>query len=131
MKLNKIESTFICQLNKPNNRAMLEGYRNRRDKSGAELARYYRDVFAALRNTPAFGVSGVNKMLNELTASVLATLNREKSGKTSAYAHAGKLLRCLDFYGNTEAKDKYNDNDRHTLQPMLNPDQLAKLAQLV
>jgi hypothetical protein len=128
MKFNQLETTFICQFNKPKNRAMLEGYKERKDKSGRELAQYYRDVFAALRNTPAFGVSGVNKMLNELTASVRATLNREKKGKTSAYAHAGKLLRYLDFYGNTEVEAKYNG--RHKLAPTLSDEELQQLTML-
>lgn len=107
MKFKEVESTYICQLNKPENRKMLEEYKARRDKSGAELARYYSDVVNALKDTPAFGVSGVNKMLNELTEKVRATLNRAKKGKTSAYAHAGKLLAIIDFYGNTEAEARY------------------------
>jgi hypothetical protein len=64
-------------------------------------------------------------MLNELTASVRATLNKEKNGKTSAYAHATKLLRYIDFYGNTEAEARYNG--RHKLAPLLTEEELQLL----
>ena len=67
MQLKDLETTFVCQLGKPQNRKILEDYRNRRDSSGKELAKYYKDIFNMLTDTPAFGVSGVNKMLNELT----------------------------------------------------------------
>ena len=126
MKFCNVETTWISQLGKPQNRAMLEAYKARRDKSGAELARYYVDVVNALASTPAFGVSGVNKMLNELTAAVRATLNKEKKGKTSAYAHAGKLLNCIDFYSNEEAEARYCG--RYKLKPLLTAEELQLLA---
>ena len=107
MKFREVETTYICQLGKDTNRAMLEAYVDRKDRSVEELARYYIDVVKALSVTPAWGVSGVNKMVNELTASVIATLTKAKKGKTSAYAHAGKLLAVIDFYGNTEAEARY------------------------
>lgn len=129
MKLNKVEQTYICQFSKPENKAMLEGYKKRRDKSGAELARYYTDVVKALEGTPAFGVSGVNKMLNELTAKVRATLNNEKRGKTSAFAHAGWLLYQLEYFGHEEAKAGYKG--KHKLEPMLSVEELTMLAELV
>lgn len=129
MKLNEVEQTYICQFSKPYNKAMLEGYKMRRDKSGAELARYYMDVIRALEGTPAFGVSGVNKMLNELTTKVRATLNKEKRGKTSAYAHAGQLLYQLEYFGQQEADPKHSR--RLKLEPLLSVEELAKLAELV
>jgi hypothetical protein len=130
MKFKDVETTFICQLNKPENRAVLEGYKNRKDKSGKELAQYYRDIFNMLKNTPAYGVSGVNKMLNELTASVRATLNKERKGKTSAYAHAGKILSQLDYFKEIDAvpttyKCKYK------LAPVVTEDELNQLELLV
>lgn len=128
MKFKDLETTFICQLNKPQNRAILEGYKNRRDSSGKELARYYIDVFNMLIGTPAFGVSGVNKMLNELTAKVKATLNRERRGKTTAWAHAGVLLNQINYFGNEEAKAKYCG--RHKLVPMLSAEELDQLSSL-
>jgi hypothetical protein len=104
---------------------MLEGYKTRRDKSGAELARYYRDIVNALVDTPAFGVSGVNKMLNELTEKVRATLMHAKKGKTSAYAHANWLLNQLDFFGNEDARACYKG--RYKLAPLLTPEELLQL----
>ena len=128
MKFAEVETTYICQFNKTQNRAMLEAYKARKDKSGKELANYYRDVVMALANTPAFGVSGVNKMLNELTEKVRATLNKEKKGKTSAYAHAAKLLRDVDFFGSTEAQASYCGN--HKLKPILTEEELQQLEML-
>lgn len=128
MKLKFIETTYVCQLNKPHNRTMLESYRQRKDASPKELANYYRDVVGALYNTPAFGVSGVNKMLNELTTKVRATLNRAKSGKTSAYAHANKLLTTIDRFGNKQAECRYNGN--YKLQPLLTEAELIELETL-
>lgn len=128
MKLNQVENTYICQLSKPQNKAMLEGYKTRRDKSGAELARYYKDVVSALKDTPAYGVSGVNKMLNELTYKVRATLVGAKRGKTSAYAHAGWLLNQLEFFGNEEAKACYKGH--YKLAPLLSDTELQQLTVL-
>lgn len=125
MKYNQIEATYICQLNKPENRKMLEGYKARRDKSGKELAQYYRDLFKALENTPAFGVSGVNKMLNDLTEKVRATAAKAKRGKVSAFAHAGWLLSQLDFFGETECTARYCG--RYKLAPVLSEAELAQL----
>ncbi len=110
MKFNEVERTWIKQLGMSENRKVLEEFKARKNKSFEELARYYRFVIGALRSTPAWGVSGVNKMVNDLTASVIATLTKAKKGKTSAYAHAGKLLAIIDFYGNTEAEARYCGN---------------------
>ena len=126
MKFKDVETTFICQLNKPENRAVLEGYRSRKDKSGKELAQYYRDIIGMLKNTPAYGVSGVNKMLNDLTANVRATLNQERKGKTSAYAHAGKILSQLDYFGETEAVPT-TYKCRYKLAPLITEDELNQL----
>lgn len=125
MKFNQVENTYICQLNKPQNRAMLEGYKERKDKSDVEFARYYKDVVNALKDTPAFGVSGVNKMLNELTDKVRATLIRAKRGKTSAPSHAAWLLRQLDYFGNEEAKAYYKG--RYKLAPLITDEELQQL----
>ena len=108
LTLGEIPYTWICQLGKPENLAMLEGYRARRDKSPEELARLYFDVINALKDTPCWGVAGVNKMINTLTASVEATLTKKKTGKTSAYAQARILLDKIDFNKNLKAVPKYN-----------------------
>jgi hypothetical protein len=129
MKLKYIETTYVCQLNKPENKAMLESYRDRKDSSPKELAHYYRDVVNALYNTPAFGVSGVNKMLNELTMSVRATLNKAKKGKTSAYAHANKLLSTIKRFGDTHVSPHYDGN--YKLYPLLTESELIELEALV
>ena len=122
MKFYEVESTWICQLNKPQNRAMLEAYKDRKDKSIAEFIRYYIDITSALINTPAWGISGVNKMVNELTDTVQATISHAKKGKSSAPAHANKLLCLIDFYGNTKAELRYRGN--YKLKPLLSIEEL-------
>jgi hypothetical protein len=131
MKFNEVEKTWICQLGKPEIRTKLEGYRDRKDRSSEELIRYYRFIISTLKSTPAWGVSGVNKMVNELTASVIATLTKAKKNKTSAYAHAGKLLAIIDFYSNTEAETRYCGNYKlgHILTDS-ELDQLLEVAEL-
>lgn len=124
MKFNEVESTFVCQLGKVQNRAMLEAYRDRKDRSPGEFVRYYVDIINALANTPAWGVSGVNKMVNELTASVRATINHAKKGKSSAPAHAASMLRYVDFYSDVEAEARYCG--RHKLQPLLTVEELQQ-----
>lgn len=124
MKFIRVEKTFICQFNKLPNKQMLEAYKERRDSSIEELVRYYKDVVRVLRGTPAWGVSGVNKMLNELTASVRATLNNEKRGKTSAYAHAGKLLWYIKAFGYKEAYPTYRG--RYELSPIISDEELRQ-----
>lgn len=129
MKFKHVKSTYICQLSKPENKAMLEGYKNRKDKSKQELARYYRDVVRALKGTPAWGVSGVNKMINDLTEKTRATFVGAKRGKVSAYAHAGWLLNQLKFFGDEEARVRYNE--RCPLTPIITDEELEQLAAIV
>lgn len=131
--LSQIESTYICQLNKQENRKVLEGYRDRRDGSGRELANYYRDLVMMLQGTPAWNVSGVNKMLNELTDQVRATLSHAKRGKTTAYARARALLYKIDSFKDQEAPPQkagtwYRKTD--WLQPLVTPEELQALAEL-
>ena len=125
MRYIEVASTFICQLGKPSARRMLEAYVARKDKSPDELVNYYNDIIGVLRNTPAWGVSGVNKMINELTESVRATLTHAKKGKTSAYAHAAKMLRYVDFYGNATAEARYCG--RHALMPIITMKEFQQL----
>ena len=125
MKYCEVENTFICQLGKPEARRMLEAYVARKDKSPEELTNYYKDIVMTLYNTPAWGVSGVNKMINELTESVRATLTHAKKGKTSAYAHAAKMLRYVDFYGNETATARYCG--KYKLMPLITEDEFQQL----
>lgn len=125
MKFKDVENTFICQLGKPEARRMLEVYRDRKDKSPEELISYYNDITNTLKNTPAWGVSGVNKMINEFTESVRATLTRAKKGKTSAPAHAAKMIRYIDFYGNETATARYCG--RYKLMPLITEEEFQQL----
>jgi hypothetical protein len=124
VKFFEAERTWISQLGKPQNRAMLEAYKARKDRSIEEFIKYYIDVINALINTPAWGVSGVNKMINELTDAVRATINYAKNGKTSAPAHANKLLSIIDFYHNEEAIARYCG--RYKLKPLITEEELQQ-----
>ena len=126
MKFCELETTYIGQFSKPQNKALLEAYKERSDRSPAELKRYYVDVVTILANSKAWGVSGVNKMINELTAAVRATLYKAKSGKTSAPAHANKMLNCIKHFGDTEVVARYCG--RHKLDPLLTEEELELLA---
>jgi hypothetical protein len=125
MTYGQVERTFICQLSKPENKAFLKEVAARKDSSCLEFVRYYKGLISRLIDTPAWGVSGVNEMINELRASVIAKLTNAKNGKTTAWAHANKLLRCIDRFANKEAKPCYNGN--HKLIPPLTDEELLKL----
>ena len=58
MKFYEVEQTWICQLGKTANKAMLQSYVDRNDRSPEESVRFYFDVISALKDTPAWGVSG-------------------------------------------------------------------------
>lgn len=128
MKLKEVETTYICQLNKPQNRKVLEDFRDSGDRSPRKLAQCYKFLVETLAPTPAWGVSGVNKMMNETTASVRATLNKAKNGKTSAPALARKLLSIIDYKGNEEAVNK--SGYRVKLDPILTLEELRILEQM-
>ena len=125
MKFYEVEQTWICQLGKESNRAMLHGYINRNDKSIEEFVRFYFDVINALKNTPAWGISGVNKKINELTDLVRATAIHAKKGKSSAPAQAKKLLNHIDFRCNEEAEARYCGN--HKLKPLFTEEEFQQL----
>ena len=125
MKFTSIKTTWICQLNKPENKKVLEDYKNRKDKSPEELTRYYIDVVNMLKDTPAWGVYGVNDMINKLTDAVIATLTKAKKGKTSAYAHAGLLLNTIKYFKTKNAIPK--DNGPCSLKHVLSETELNEL----
>ena len=125
MKFCEVEQTWICQLGKATNRAMLEGYRDRKDKSPEEFVRFYFDVINALKDTPAWGVSGVNRKVNELTDLVHATIKHAKKGKSSAPAQANKILNHIDFRCNDEAEAKYNGS--YVLKPLITREEIQQL----
>ena len=128
MTLKEVETTYICQLNKPQNRKVLESFRDSNDRSPKKLAQCYKFLVDTLAATPAWGISGVNKMMNETTASVRATLNKAKKGKTSAPALARKLLSIIDYCGDDEAVNKYRG--RYKLEPILTVEELEALEQM-
>ena len=125
MKFYEVEQTWICQLGKATNRAMLQGYIDRSDKSLEEFVRFYFDVINALKDTPAWGVSGVNKKINELTDLVRATAIHAKKGKSSAPAQAKKLLNHIDFRCKEEAEVRYCGN--HKLKPLFTIEEFQQL----
>jgi hypothetical protein len=125
MKFSQVETTWVCQLNKPENRTVLEGYKARKRKSGKELSSYYRDVINMLQTTEAWGVSGVNKFVNELGEKVRATLAKAKNGKTHSYAHAGTTLAKIDAFKDKPCKPIYRG--RYILKPLVTEAELQAL----
>jgi hypothetical protein len=127
MKFNQVETTYVCQLNKPENRALLERYKNNKDKSVSLFITYYKDIISMLSDTPAWGVAGTNEMINELTYKLRATINKAKKGTTSSFAHAGKLLNKIDFFKDQIATPRYN---RCELKSLLTEEELNAFAAL-
>lgn len=125
MTFTQVEKTFICQLNKPDNKKFLLEVATRRDSSCTELVRYYKEIISRLSCTPAWGVSGVNKMVNELRASVVAKLTNAKKGKTTAWAHAKKMLAYIEHFGDNRAKPYCKE--KHELIPTLTDEELLEL----
>lgn len=125
MKFYEVEQTWICQLGKTANKAMLQSYVDRNDRSPEEFVRFYFDVISALKDTPAWGVSGVNRKINELTDLVRATVTHAKKGKSSAPAQANKLLNHINFRCNEEAEARYCGN--YELKPLLTIEELQLL----
>ena len=126
MKLKDVPTTYICQLNKPENKSVLKDFRDRKDYGCEELVNYYKFIVMTLAVTPAWGVSGVNKMVNDLTNSLRAVKAHARKGKTSAPAHANKLLGIIKEFGNKEAVARYCGN--YKLQPLLTEEELAEIA---
>ena len=125
MTFTQVENTFICQLNKPNNKEFLKDFVARRDSSCTELVRYYKEIISRLSCTPAWGVNGVNKMVNELRDSVVAKLTNAKKGKTTAWAHAKKMLAYIERFGEQEVKPYYKE--KCVLIPPLTDEELLEL----
>lgn len=125
MKYVEVERTFICQLAKAHNRAMLQAYIDRNDRSPEEFARYYFDLTNVLMATPAWGVSGVNDMINKLTDSVRATITHAKKGKSSAPAHAKSMIRYVEYYGNMESYAR--GGQRCMLKPLITEEEFKQL----
>ena len=125
MKYCEVERTFICQLAKAPNKAMLQAYVDRNDTSPEEFVSYYFDITNALKDTPAWGVSGVNDMVNKLTDSVRATLTHAKKGKTSAPVHAKSMIRYIEYFGDKESYAR--GGQRCKLMPLITEEELQHL----
>lgn len=122
-------TTLVCQLNKPENRVMLEGYIHRKNYSPKELANFCRDLVKALKGTPAWGISGCNRIVNDAWEAARAVLDKGKDSKVSAPDIANKLLGTVDRY-----KDQKCTNTRGTkyyktdwLVPALTEEELLQL----
>lgn len=128
MTYRDCEGTYVCQLNKPQNRAILEGYATRCIKGPVEFSNMYLDVINMVKHTAAWGKPGTNKMLNKLTNHVTATLHNAKSGKSSAFRQAKDLLKTVDWYINTPAIPKYEPPCK--LVPLLTETEINELLAL-
>lgn len=131
--LGQVESTYVCQFNKPENRKRLEEFVKNHDSSGQALAEFYQFVIVTLRPTLAWNVSGVNKLINKLSYHVRATLNHERRGKTTAWAQANQILYTVNSNKDREAptwepSTQYRKTD--WLKPLVTPEELLALSEL-
>lgn len=127
MKYRHVEQTYICQLGKPAAYRQLKSFARSSDKSIEEYARFYKFVRDTLLHTPAWGVTGVNKLVNKLSSSIRATANHEKTGKSSAPAQAKKLKSMVDYFANLECEAYYNG--RCALEDVLSDAELDALVE--
>lgn len=121
-----IPTTWMYHLNKPENRKILEDIKDSGDRSPEQLVYLYKFVRDTLKPTECWNVSGVNKLLNEMTAEVKATLTNAKSGKSSAPTRARKLLGTIAYCGVEEATDERKKRS-HWLQPVLTDEELEQM----
>lgn len=122
----EVDALYLAQLNKPENYAKLEAYRDDKDKSGAKFAQYTVDLFNMLRDTPAWEKPGTNEMLNEVLSYARAIMTKAKKGKTSAFAHAGRLIRSIDYHKYQQVYASYTPKVK--LLPELSEEELQQLA---
>lgn len=108
MTLKKhLDTTWMYHFNKPENRVVLEEFRANKDYGLAAYIRLVEFVYETLYGTNAWNVSGVNKLLNKLTDSLIAKANKAKNGKSSAPAMARYMLDTIDKKGNEPAVNGY------------------------
>ena len=123
--LTDLAGTYVGQLNKPTNKATLEWYVKEGDRSPHTFASYYFWLIGALQDTPAWGKPKTITMVNELTRSVRATLTGAKTGKSSAPAHANKMLNKIAWCSKKPATG--NTWGTEELEPLLKPDEVERL----
>jgi len=128
MKLKDCPSTYICQFSKSVANEELMRYKERRDSSTEELVRYYSFVINTLKHTPAWNVSGVNKMVNDLTDRVRAKLNgANRKGTTTAFAHAGKILYIIETFGEKDSSSTPRYRGHYKLKPIITEEEINDL----
>lgn len=103
MTLCELEGTYVGQLNKPENMAVLKAIAEDHDKSIEKLAAFDLWLINTLRPTAAWGKPKTNMMINELIAQTKATIAGAKKGKTSAYAAAKRLINKVNWCRTKEA----------------------------
>lgn len=108
MLLLDIPTTWMHHLNKPENRAVLDGFVKRHDRSIEEFARFVLFIINTLIDTPAWNVAGTNEFINDLTNKFVATRDNAKNGKSSAYAQAKTLLYRINNQVGQEATMRWN-----------------------
>ena len=108
MLLLDIPTTWMHHLNKPENRKVLKDFVDRKDKSIEEFARFVLFIIETLIVTPAWNVAGTNEFINDLTNKFVATRNKAKNGKSSAYAQANTLLYRINNQVGQEASRRWN-----------------------
>jgi hypothetical protein len=126
LKLCQIPSTWIYHFCKPENLKKLEGFAANKKDDVEDFVNFYYWVISVLEGTPAWGVSGVNRKINEITDALYATLTNAKNGTSSAHGQAGKLLNIIKFHKDKIATPK-STYDRCELKPLLTNEEINEL----
>jgi hypothetical protein len=108
MLLLDTPTAWMCHLYKPEVRAELDAFSERKDSSVEEFARFILLIHKTLVNTPAWGKAGTNDMYNKLTAKFAATRDGAKNGTSSAWAQARSLIRRMNNQVGKEAELRWN-----------------------
>ena len=123
--LTQLDTTYVGQLNKPENKKMLEDTVASGDKSPKAFSNYYFKLVEALAGTPAWGKPKTNAMINDLTSKVIASITKSKKGKSSSVSHANTMLGKIEWCSKSEAKGTYWQPE--ALNPILTKEEVEKL----
>lgn len=109
MTLTALSNTYVGQLIKPENMAMLKTTAKDKDRSIKKLAAFTLWLINTLRPTPAWGKPKTNMMINDVVSKTKATIDLVNSGfkgikgTTSAYALANVLINKVNWCSTQEA----------------------------
>ena len=105
MKMIDLPGTYVCQLNKPANRLVLEAFKEDKDKDVKKFIRLFLWLTATLRETPAWNKPKTNIELRKIKEKLEATIAGAKKGTSSGYAVAGYLIGKIEYCRDLDISD--------------------------